>query len=204
MYQQFTSIDQLPASCIEALQALPEELRNASITHEIILEIYNGWPGKTGEDRVREKMALIALRVPQYAAVMGKTHLEFLTVYAAARQCNYTNWFNESRLPDLSEVMIFENTQEFIKRFPSGKSICPACGGESTDFQECNTGKVVDKKGNVCDWKAYGLFRTMGKGIQVILKDKIEGFPSPVTLFKPIELLQSQTLQSTNRKRTND
>jgi hypothetical protein len=181
-----TTTTTLPLSCINAKDVLPKELRNASIVDEIISEIYNGWPGRTGEERVLECLKLISERVPEYAKATGKTELEFLNLYAKSRNCNYTNWFQSSRLPSLSDVLIFNTADDFKKQFPSGKYLCPACGEATTDYQECNSGKKI--KGVVCNWKVYGLFGGLGKEVRVILKDRIEDFPRPVSIFPPIEL----------------
>ena len=57
---------------------------------------------------------------------------------------------------------------------------CPACNGISTNSVKCNSGK---KLGNIiCDWKAYGLFGTMGKGLNVFIKETVIGYH----IFMPI------------------
>ena len=190
MYNSIITVDLLPSACIDGKQMLPACLRQAGIIDEIMLEVYNGWVGKTGEERVLSVLKIISERVPQYAKVAGKTELEFLTLYAKSRRCNYTNWFQSSYLPDLSDVIVFDTVEDFKNKFPSGKYTCPRCGGETTDYQQCNSGKVIDKKGKVCDWKVYGLFGDMGKGIRVIIKNRIEDFPKPISMFKPIELCE--------------
>jgi len=63
----------------------------------------------------------------------------------------------------------------------TGKYICPNCEKESTDPYECSQEK--------CDWKVYGLFGDLGKGIKVIIKDKFLEHPVPMRIFKPVELL---------------
>jgi len=188
MQDKITDANLLPSTCIDAKQILPVELRDADMLNEIILEVYNGWPGKTGEERVIGCIKFISERIPQYSNIIGKSDLEFLTTYAKARRVNYTNWFNDSYLPDLSNVIILDTIQSFRDKFPSGKYICPCCDGETTDYQECNSGIEVD--GRKCNWKVYGLFGDLGKGVRVIIKDKMDEFPRPVAMFKPIELAE--------------
>lgn len=188
--QKLTNVSEMPQICIAYKDVLPESIRNAEIIDEIILEIYNGWQGQIGEIRVKDALSFIAARIPEYAKVTGKTDLEFLTFYAKNRRVNYTNWFNESYLPDLSDIMVFETTKDFKEKFPSGKYKCSACEGITTDAQECNSGVEIGKGKNksVCNWKTYGLFRDMGKGIKVLIKEHIEEIPKPITIFKPIEI----------------
>jgi hypothetical protein len=53
---------------------------------------------------------------------------------------------------------------------------CPACGGVSKNPYACNSGlPLKGTKNGLCDWKVYGLFSDMGKGIFVYCKDKLKG-----------------------------
>ena len=191
---KITEMQLLPAACLNSIKLLPEDIQSSDIIQEILLEIYNGWPGKTGEERVDSCVNVINKRIPQYANAMGKTQLETLTIYAKSRKCNYANWFQDHYLPDLSDVVIVDTVDDFKKKYPSGKYICPCCNAITTDYQECNSGAIVNKtkksKGSVCDWKVYGLFGDLGKGIKVIVKDKFEEFPKPIAMFKPIEMTE--------------
>ncbi len=186
MQGRVQSIDQLPATCVDALLLLSDFNNESEIINKIVLEVYNGWPGKTGESRVLDCLKFIEKRIPQYAKLMNMSNSLTLEVIANRRRVNYTNWFQNGYIPDLSDVMVFETVQDFKNRFPSGQSICPACESISTDFSVCNSGKKI--KGKVCDWKVYGLFGDMGKGIRVIIKDKFMEFPKPTVMFRPIEL----------------
>jgi hypothetical protein len=171
---------------------LPAALLQSDIMNKIIVEIYNGWPGETGLQRVVEKVNFLCEKVPQYAKVMGKTELETLELFAKSRNCNYTNYFQNANFPDLSEVYVFDTIEDVKAKFPSKQYQCPCCGGISTDYQECNSGKTIDKKGKeVCNWKVYGLFGDMGKGIKVIVKDMFTEIPKPIAMFKPVELLEA-------------
>ena len=81
----------------------------------------------------------------------------------------------------MENVHVFDTLEDYKKAFPSGKYICPKCEKESTDPYECSQEK--------CDWKVYGLFGDLGKGIKVIVKDKFLEHPVPMNIFKPIELV---------------
>jgi len=169
----------------------PENLMQSNIMNEIIVEIYNGWPGPTGRQRVVDKVTFICERIPQYAKIMDKTELEALEILAKARTCNYVNYFQDANIPNLSDVYVFDTLDDLKARFPSKKYCCPRCEGISTDPQVCNSGIIIDKKKKQeCDWKVYGLFGDLGKGIRVLVKSKSPDYPRPITIFKPIELIE--------------
>lgn len=182
----------------------------SEIMSKIMCEVYNGWPEPTGIQRVKDVVHFLFNRIPQYAKIMNKSELDTLTLLAKSRNCNYINYFQNANIPDLSDVMVFKSLDEFKQRFPSGISVCPCCEGFSTDYEECNSGvKLKDysksKKnkadgGKVCDWKIYGLFGDLGKGIKILILDKIEDFPRPARIFKPIELFPDLPTQSTNKE----
>lgn len=189
MAEIIESVGHLPIKCREAAERLlSENIRNSEIFASIVLEVYNGWRGDVGEERVIDVIKLIAHRIPKYAKVLGMPELEYLTLYAKARKCNYVNWFQDSYLPDIDEkVLVFENEEAYLERFPSRKFVCCCCGGITTDYQECNSGKEM-AKGKICDWKVYGLFGDLGKGIRVLFKSRIQDIPKPVVMFRPVEL----------------
>lgn len=76
--------------------ALPAALMQSEIMNKIIVEIYNGWPGQVGLERVIEKVNWLCKKVPQYAKVMDKTELETLELFAKSRNCNYINYFQDA------------------------------------------------------------------------------------------------------------
>lgn len=189
------TIEALREKVEQKIKSLPVDLQETEILNDIILEIYNGWPGSVGQERVIDCIDFISKRIPKYALIMDKTNLETLTTYAKARSCNYTNWFQNCYLPDLNGVIVLDTVEDFKQKFPSGKFVCPCCNGVSTDYQECNSGKIVKgtkkRSGKVCDWKVFGLFGDLGKGIRVIVKDRFSDFPKPIAMFKPIEMAQT-------------
>lgn len=169
---------------------LPANVMESEIMNKIILEIYNGWPGEVGKERVVNVITLLNHRLPQYAKIMGKTEIETLEIFVKAKNTNFTNWFQNANFPDLSEVYVFDTVADLKLKFPSGNYQCPCCEGISTDYQECNSARIVDKKSNkICDWKVYGFFGDLGKGIKVVIKEKFTDFPKPIAMLKPIELI---------------
>lgn len=127
-----------------------------------------------------------------YADYLGISQEEVLTKLEEMRTSGkYSNWspnfYNRSNWPRITQADIFNTREDFFKRFPSKKYICPACGGESNDPSVCDTGKEMSPD-KICDWKAYGLFGCLGKGYVFIIKEEFkENFRSKV-IFKPKEL----------------
>ncbi len=160
-------------------------------------QAYDSWKGHTGTERKKAVLDLINKNLPIYSELLGIPPERVLEAWENARKVNVVNYYQESTFPDLAGVLVFDSVIDFKARFPSGKSICPACEGESTDFYECNSGLNMNMTKNgphkPCNWKVYGLFGDMGKGIKVLIKDQFTTSPKPTTLFKPIELLENAT-----------
>ncbi len=189
MHKEIKNADEIRSVLSLEDTKMSPDLLQSDIMNKIIVEIYNGWPGETGIQRVIQKVKLLSERVPEYAKAMGKTELETLELFAKSRTCNYTNWFQEANFPILSEVYIFDTIDDFKAKFPSKQYQCPNCNGISTNPQVCNSGKEIKGK-EICDWKVFGLFGDLGKGIKVIVKDLFTDIPKPTAMFKPIELLE--------------
>ena len=90
MNNRITNADELTSALPFGNMVLPAALLQSEIMNKIIVEIYNGWPGENGLQRVIEKVNFLCERVPQYAKVMGKTELETLELFAKSRNCNYS------------------------------------------------------------------------------------------------------------------
>ena len=132
----------------------------------------------------------VGKKLPHYSEKLGIPQEQILQAWEKAKNVNTVNWYQEANFPDLDEVIVLDTLEQFKEKFPSHKSICPCCNGESNDYYECDSGRIIDnKKGKVCDWKVFGLFGDMGKGVKVFVKNKFLEIPKPTTIFKPIELL---------------
>ncbi len=161
------------------------------LLEEIGQRAYDSWKGQMGEERRKSVLDLLAKKLPHYSEKLGIPQEQILQAWEKAKNVNTVNWYQEENFPDLDEVIVLDTLAQFKEKFPSHKSICPCCNGESTDYYECNSGKAIDKKGKICDWKVYGLFGDMGKGVKVFVKNKFLESPKPTTIFKPIELLNT-------------
>lgn len=122
-------------------------------------------------------------RAKQYGEKLNVPWEEVLDSWEQKRSYWYMNYYQECNQPEISSnnTRVFETVDEMLHAIGEHKFRCPACGGISTDPYECNSGLEIEK-GKTCDWKVYGLFRDMGKGVFVYCKDKLTGN----TIFMPV------------------
>lgn len=149
----------------------------------------DSWRGRTGEERAVALETFLRKMLKSYSEVLGIPQADLLSAFEKRRDYSPINYYQEANFPDLSGVVLLESLEEFKRIYPSGKFRCPACGGESTNPYECNTGLTVGKgkDSHVCDWKAYGPFGTMGKGMRVTFRDGFIDHPRVDEIFMPIE-----------------
>jgi len=185
MNNKILEISQLPIECLLSISEIKADYADSFLFKDILLEIYNGFPGSVGSERILNVVNFISDRIPEYAILLNTSLSEALDIVAKARRVNYANWFQDGNIPTLKDVSIFETKAHFQSTFSSGNSICPACSGISTNYRVCNSGVIIKKK--ICDWKAFGLFGTLNKGVKILIKENAVNFPSPVSIFKPIE-----------------
>ena len=131
-------------------------------------------------------------RAKHYSEKTGLDWKDILKGWEQQRGYWYMNFYQEANLPEIKaeNVIVVESKEDYLKKFPAKKFICPYCKGISTDPNECNSGIAVEllngkkKTKEICNWKSYGLFGTMGGGIHIFLKDSCK----IIEIFKPIEL----------------
>ena len=150
----------------------------------------DSWRGTVGEGRAVELEAFLRKMLSGYSSVLGISQSDLLAAFESRRDYSAINYYQAANFPDLSGVVLLENLAEFKQRYPSHKYRCPSCGGESTNPYECNTGLSVGKgkKAITCDWKAYGLFGTVGKGMRVAFRDGFLEHGKIEEIFMPIEV----------------
>jgi hypothetical protein len=135
-----------------------------------------------------DKFKWVLDRANHYAEKTGCEASEILDVWENARNYWYMNYYQESNQPEIKadSVKIFETIDDLLKSIGKDGFRCPRCKGVSTDPYECNSGVIVknikDKNDGPCNWKGYGLFQDLGKGIYIFVKDKLKG----ERIFMPI------------------
>lgn len=137
-------------------------------------------------ERIGQVQALLDRVLPEYSAVLGLTPDAVLAAIEAHRDIAPVSYYQEGNFPKLDGVTVFESPEAFRAAAPSGKFICPACEGHSTDPYTCNTGIV--RNGKPCDWKSWGLFGTAGKGLRAVVKSTFLDAPKVHEIFMPVEL----------------
>lgn len=160
---------------------------------EIIEKARKTWSGKEGDLKAEKVKHVLDTRLENYSKHTGFTKDEILIALEKNRNVNTVNYYQECNLPLFEDVYVFDSIDDFKIKYPSGKSICPACGKESTNFYQCTQPK--------CDWKVYGLLSDLGKGIKVIIKDKFLEYPKAQKIFKPVEhstALPTQSVRNNN------
>jgi hypothetical protein len=157
----------------------------AEIANDIAASVLKTSPGTLGMNRVMEIQAVLDRVLPEYSAALGIAPEAVLAAIEAKRNVTAPNYYQDANFPRLDGVRVFDTPEAFAAAFPSRKYTCPACAGISTDPYECNAGTVRD--GKACDWKAYGLFGTMGKGMRAIVKSTFLESPRVHEIFMPVE-----------------
>jgi hypothetical protein len=122
-------------------------------------------------------------RVRHYSEKTGLEASAILDSWEKDRDYWHVNYYQEANQPEIKgdNVRVFENIGEFRSSLEGKGFRCPNCGGVSSNPMTCDTG-IKDKSGKICDWKAYGLFRTMGKGVYIYIKSELKVFD----IFMPI------------------
>jgi len=156
------------------------------IIQKIAASIHKNNPVRLAEQRIGDVQALLDRVLPEYSAALGLTPDEVLAAIEACRDVTAPNYYQDANFPRLDGVRVFDTPAAFVAANPSGRYICPSCGGHSTDPYECDTGTVRD--GKACNWKSYGLFRTAGKGLRVLVKSTFKESPRVHEIFMPLDL----------------
>lgn len=157
------------------------------IIQDIRQKARESWSGQEGENRADRVEELIRKFLPNYSEVTGKSELEVLQAIENNRHYSAVNYYQEANFPLLEgEIKVFATLDE-IKEIVGDKGFrCPACNAVSTDPYRCDSGVV--REGKECDWAAFGLFRTMGKGLRFTIVDKFLDNPRVDEIFMPVAL----------------
>lgn len=131
------------------------------------------WP--KGHD-YRGKLAWAVARAQHYAEKTGLQATEILDAWEKGRDYWYMNYYQESNQPTIQgeRVRVFDTVDGMLAAIGKPEFRCPKCNGVSSSPYECSV--------EPCDWKVYGLFRDLGKGVYVFVKEKVRG----ELLFMPL------------------
>ena len=154
-----------------------------AIIEQLKAEALKSWNGKTGEERSEQLEKYLRAKLQEYSEALGVPQDEILQAWEQKRKYSAINYYQESNQPSIKggKVKVFETVSDLLQAIGEKKFRCPACGGISSNPYACNSGEMMSK-GKICDWKVYGLFGDMGKGIHVFVKEKMTG----ETIFMPL------------------
>lgn len=160
-----------------------------ALLEKIKAEARASWPGETGERHAQTIEAFLRKTLASYAKTFGVAEEDILTAFEGRRRYNVVNYYQEANFPDLSAVVVLDNPEEFKRLYPSGRFVCPSCGAESANPFWCTSGAMIGegKARRTCDWKAHGLFRTMGKGMRLTFREGFLDHPKIEEIFMPVE-----------------
>lgn len=129
-----------------------------------------------------DKFKWIVYRAKHYGEKLDLNWEEVLDSWEEGRNYWYMNYYQEANQPEinLDRIKVFETIEELHKSIGDKGFRCPSCGGISKNPYKCTSGLKVHGKN--CDWKVYGLFGHLGKGVFVYVKEKLFG----EELFMPI------------------
>lgn len=133
------------------------------------------------------KLLWIIERAKQYAELLGITYEQVIDAWESKRDYWYMNYYQDCEQPDLSKtnVYILESKTQLDEISKDGFR-CPCCNGISTKHNVCDSGVLIKRgrKNIPCDWKSYGLFQTLGKGLYILSKKNFNIYQ----IFMPISL----------------
>jgi hypothetical protein len=135
-----------------------------------------------GSHDYRAKLAWVVAQAKHYAEKTGLAAEDILDAWERDRRYWYMNYYQPCNQPDIKgdRVRVFDTTNDLLTSIGKVGFRCPSCVGVSKSPYECTTGIVSD--GKVCDWKVYGLFGHLGKGVTVFVKERLKG----ESLFMPV------------------
>lgn len=114
-------------------------------------------------------------RTLHYAEHTGIPATDILTAWERQRTYWYMNFYQDRNQPLITQgkVKVFNTVEDMLASIGNPSFRCPACSGVSTSPYACNSGLEMSK-GKICDWKSYGLFGPLGKGIHIFVKDRMK------------------------------
>jgi hypothetical protein len=129
-----------------------------------------------------EKLNWTVERAQHYGGALSMEPAEILDAWEKSRDYWYMNYYQDAKQPKIGSghVRVFGTVEELKASIAAPRFRCPACEGVSSDASTCDSGIVRD--GKPCDWKAYGLFGTLGKGAFVYVKEQLAG----QSIFMPV------------------
>ena len=157
-------------------------LLNCDGYRKLVAAVDNDKKKSPGFHDYQGKLEWVVARAKHYAEKTGLTAESILDAWEGDRGYWYMNYYQDAQQPsiDTDTVRVFETVSDLLASIGKDGFRCPACKAVSKSPYKCDSG--VETGSKVCDWKVYGLFGHMGKGVAVFVKEqlKIENIFMPV------------------------
>lgn len=111
------------------------------------------------------KLNWIINRARCYSAITGLAVNDIIDSWEEDRDYWYMNYYQDSNQPILPDQLYLFQTMQEMRDALGTEFECPNCGKTITSPIECPC----------CEWKSYGLFGTIGKGMYVFCIEKLKG-----------------------------
>lgn len=121
-----------------------------------------------------EKFKWAIDRAKHYEEKTGIPYLEVLKSWEEDRDYWFLNYYQDCKQPEIKgdNVRIFDTVDDYKASLQGKEFRCPSCGVATPSPIHCRS----------CDWKSYGLFGALGKGVTIFVKENM----ALATIFKPI------------------
>ncbi len=163
-----------------------EECEGYKQLREAILEDTRS--GRSEDERMK-KLQFAVDRAKHYEEKTGVPSSEILTAWESRREYWYMNYYQNANQPLIEgdSVRVFETKEDLLEAIGKEGFRCPHCNGVTRNPYACDSGirmPLINTKGRSepCNWKVYGLFGSLGKGVYVFVKAELRG----ENMFKPI------------------
>ncbi len=144
--------------------------------------------GRTEQERLK-KLDFAVDRAKHYEEKTGIPAGEILTAWETRRSQWYMNYYQDANQPKIEgdSVRVFETKDELIESIGKDGFRCPHCNGVTRNPYECDSRvnlPLLNSGGKAlaCNWRVYGLFGSLGKGVYVFVKAELTG----ENIFKPV------------------
>lgn len=149
-----------------------------------------GWK-RQGEPTRIEKDAFLDGVLAQYSKAFGMTEDAVFRAIEDRRTYSAVNYYQQSSFPDITGLVTYRTTEAMMTALQPERGFrCPSCNAISKDHQSCDSGSEM-APGKVCDWKSFGLFGTLGKGLRVVVVEQFLQNGVIHDIFMPIALEDS-------------
>ncbi len=130
-------------------------------------------------DRANTLDTFLDEMLAEYAEKTGFSIEELFLAMAARRNYWAVNFYQRANFPALEKVHFFDTMDELNAAINANEGFrCPKCDGVSSKPYHCTVG--------TCDWKAGGLFRTLGKGTHIATRDTFLTHGKVDEIFMPV------------------